>query len=283
MTKIRLVFITLTILIASNQLAYLSNVFAQSPKSLNVGIEAFIEAKGSIKLFGFTGPFSKVIAEGPRSYAQTISEKNGYFSFDSIQIAEETKEICVYSVDYQKRTTYPNCIPLTESNSNIGPVLLPPTISITDNLSTREQLSTSGQTIPESTVEIIIADGSQKTQTTLISKAYAFILPKYTVKSDQNGNYSFNIPEKYGDYRVFSLSDSKEGFTPKSQTLTIQVADRWNIVILILLLIFLLIFAILILKKRKSNIYIDDIYKLKVLSARTFFQKTNIHSLWKSL
>ena len=248
--------ITLTILIASLFFSHPINAFAQGPpQSKSVGIEAAIPPSGAIRLFGYTGAQNQVIAEGIRSYAQTFSDEEGYFIFQNIYIADQTQDLCIYAIDSQNRSTYPVCIPVSLTNQQIGPVLLPPTISLKESKSLENQnFQTSGQTIPQSNVNIILSDGTLP-GLSFIPQALAIQTPKYTIKSDQKGNYYFNLPiNNNGTYRLFSIAVSREGQTPKSQTLSFTLSPEWTY-LFILILAFLIISLILFLKKHKEFIH----------------------------
>src|SRR3989338_961910 len=95
-------------------------------------VKAEIAGKFSLLLFGYTSADSLVQVLGVRTYAQGTSDRTGYFLFKDISIALEAKEICISAIDTERRSSFPLCIalPNTLKPTEIGPLLLSPTLSL---------------------------------------------------------------------------------------------------------------------------------------------------------
>ncbi len=62
---------------------------------------------------------------------------------------------------------------------------------------------------------------------TIVKPALAYYIPDYTVKSDNHGNFSFNVPNtKSTNWRIFAVTDYSQGATsPKSNTLKLEIVS----------------------------------------------------------
>ena len=235
-------------------------------------------------LWGYGSPSSIVELSGVGVKQSTNSDESGYYSFDLVYLPDTQNfpELCITAVDKDKRATIPTCIPPIERNNyfySVGPVILPPTISLgTPQTYPESQVSAQGTTIPNSVVEIKLARPDVKGSAwnfKIVKKALAYYVPSFSVVSDAKGEYSFNIPTNQNiEWRLFSITDYKDGNkSPKSNTLTfkaLSVADyawgktisflssliRWpNILIIEIFLIIILAIAVYlsVRKKRKST------------------------------
>jgi hypothetical protein len=102
----------------------------------------------TITIFGYTSPDSRVELNSSKAYAVTYSQSDGYFIFDHLTIPRMSQDLCLTSQDESNRLSNPVCIPeppLANSYTEIGPILLSPTLS----LDLQNQYS-SGQSIPNS-------------------------------------------------------------------------------------------------------------------------------------
>lgn len=232
-------------------------------------------------LWGYGSPESVVELSGVGVDQEVTSEANGYYSFDLVYLPNTSSfpELCVTAIDRESKVTPPTCIPAIASGNyfyNVGPVILPPTISIEAPQARPEsQVSAQGQTIPGSSVEIKLARPEERSGILgfrFVKRAFAFYIPSFTVISDAGGKYSFNMPT--GDdttWRVFAVTKYEDGNkSPKSNTLKFEtlspLAHAWQslleflktflawprIIILELLIILILVAAVLAIIKKKK-------------------------------
>lgn len=267
-------------------------------------VKAEIPAKTYIRIFGYTAPSAIVQAEAIRVFAQTSSDKTGYFQINELPISAEAKELCLTTIDSARRTGFPLCIyiPETDKPSEIGPLLLSPTISFSMPLIWQNQIAyLSGQTIPDSQVKVAFFEVESSTLAQkfyrrlakmFFPKTYAFDLPPLLLQSDKEGFYSVNLPSyKAVGYRVFSKAIYNEMHTPKSQTLAFAIGAitrYFSLYILpwILLIIFLLITSAFALayevktKKGRKLILRFKEKRLKPFAVRTLL---SLRRLWYNL
>lgn len=224
-------------------------------KYKSVTISARIPSN-TITLFGYTSPNSKVELSNAKTFATTYSQDNGYFVFDSITIPRRSQDLCLSAQDESNRYTHPVCIsepPLTNSYTEIGPILLSPTIS----LDIKNQYS-SGQSIPNSTINIYLYQESSPFS--VVKKVEAFSLPVLTTQSDAEGNYSLNLPNTVAtNYRIFATTQYLENNSPKSNTLLYHPSSYFHTFLLVIPLLVTL-FCLYFLLKRKTKRFLPVLY-----------------------
>ncbi|MBI2465305.1 hypothetical protein HYV64_04135 [Candidatus Shapirobacteria bacterium] len=222
----------------------------QVDKSKSVTVFAAIE-ESRVAIYGFTSPFARVELSSPKVYDVTYAKDNGYFTFDRIIIPRNPGELCLLAVDDDLRHTNPICIPPppnTNYLTSIGPVILPPTITIdSDTIKANSTTAASGQSIPYSTVNVYLYQTNARAPI-LTVPAQAFGLPIFSTKTDINGHYNLNIPTSLSsDYRLFSTVDFATLASPKSNTITYSLPTQFNILIIVpLFLSTILLFAYLL-------------------------------------
>ena len=216
-----------------------------------VQVKGNIPSTGSIKIFGYTGAYDKIEAQAARVYAQTTADATGYFLLDQVALADNTQELCLTSIDSLDRTSFPTCIPVVPSINSIGPIVLPPTLSLNSpDQSANQAVIVTGQTIPTSVVKIVLSKQNSFLWAILPNPAYAFNLPEYGINPDQKGNFSFKLSSNSsGKYRIFALSHFSGNPTPKSQTLLLTIPSAWG---WWLILIIPLVVLTIILRHRKN-------------------------------
>lgn len=208
---IRFTFYNLPISFAINQQS-------QNSVSITVSIE-----ENRATIFGYTSPKSRVELSSPKVFTVTYSDQNGYFVFDKIILPKNPSDLCLVSFDNNQRSTSPICIappPIYKYHTNIGPILLPPTISIeNDRINPNSTVITSGQAIPNSTVNVHF----YKVNSSAISfpkQVEAYSLPPITATSDSLGNFNLNLPTAYSsNYRLYASAKFDDNYSPKSNTL----------------------------------------------------------------
>src|SRR4030042_6305811 len=128
MIRLKLLYL-FTILIYISTSRYPVTVNAQKNQE-TAEVKAEIPFRTSINLYGWTSPDSIIQVTGDRIFAQISSDQTGYFNFQKLAISDEAKEICLTTIDSERRTGFPLCISVPESNdiTEIGPVILSPTL-----------------------------------------------------------------------------------------------------------------------------------------------------------
>lgn len=181
----------------------------------SVKVSANIPAN-TVTIFGYTSPNSRVELNSSKAFAVTYSQSDGYYIFDHIILPRHSQDLCLTSVDESNRLNNPTCIsepPLYNNFTNIGPILLSPTIT----LDLQNQYS-SGQSIPSSIVKLYLYQ--EDSPLSLVKKVEAFSLPIIETQADAQGNYSINLPSTVAtNYRIFSTAIHLDANSPKSNTL----------------------------------------------------------------
>lgn len=196
-----------------------------------------------LTLFGYTSPHAEVKLEGERVSEETIANEEGYFFFDRIFLPRPTPdypELCLTAIDTHHRVSFPTCLPplpVGPYEITVGPVLLPPTLSLSKgNFLPTEQVVAEGETIPNTQATIFLANdfwtkgsGWGILSALWISPAYAYSLPKYQIQVDEKGHFEFNLPGiRPASWRVFAATTYLESPTPKSNSLTFRVLSWWE-------------------------------------------------------
>lgn len=175
-------------------------------------------------LYGYTSPNSRVELSNPQVFSVTYSDTKGYFLFDKILLPKANlSDLCLISFDNSSRQTTPTCFPpppITKYQTNTGPILLPPTISLEEsNINPNSTVITSGQSIPNSQVSLSFYKVNDSAKS-FVKSAYAYSLPSLTATTDNQGNFSLNLPTAYSsDYRLYASTKFDENYSPKSNTL----------------------------------------------------------------
>jgi len=189
-----------------------------------------------LTLFGYSSPQGLIQLQGDRVDEQVIADEKGYFFFDRIFLPlpnPEYPELCLTTTDTQSRASFPTCLPRLPIGNyliSVGPVLLPPTVSLDKGIFiTKEQIKAQGLTIPNSEVNIFLAnDQSKIKRLSLVKSAHAYNLPSYKTVSDQNGYFEFNLPnEEQSSWKMFAGANFLNSPTPKSNTLNFKIIPWW--------------------------------------------------------
>ena len=190
--------------------------------SITVG--ALVGKSFSIYGYGPAGSVVKMTGIGVSEVTET--DENGFFEF--IDPPFPYPELCLQATDTNNLLSKPVCIPALAKNAfspKVGPVILPPTISISDGVTIKEtQLTASGTTLPNSEVNIFVAKKAGSNQFKLVGEVSAFYLPVYKVRSDAEGNYEFSLPTNVSDeWKIFASAIFQGSPSPKSNTLTYYI------------------------------------------------------------
>ena len=176
-----------------------------------------------VTIFGYTSPSSRVELSSSKVFAVTYSDQTGYYIFDKTILPRNPSDLCLISFDNHGRTTSPTCIPpppLYNYHTDIGPILLPPTISLENNqIDPNSTVISSGQAIPNSTVSINFYKVNNNGQS-FVKEVQAYSLPSLTATTDSLGNFNLNLPTAYSsDYRLYASTKFQDNYSPKSNTL----------------------------------------------------------------
>lgn len=187
---------------------------------------------GEFLIYGYAPSSSTVYMNGIAVSEETIAQQSGYFEFRRLPFPTILAslasliypELCFTAEDIDKRMTNPVCIPkLPQSaqSEKIGPILIPPTISIDKNeYHLNDTVKASGVSFPKSLVKVFFAKSDKKYIFELIPNVAAYGLPSIELTTDNNGYYEVTLPSNtYDDWRVYSLSDHEGSITPLSNIL----------------------------------------------------------------
>lgn len=191
-------------------------------KSNSVLVSASI-GENEVSIFGYTSPNSRVELTGINIYSLDYSDDTGYFEFNSLVLPRNSSELCLQSKDDSNRSSSLICTPpppLTNYHTDIGPIILPPTVSLEqDNINPNSTVISSGQSIPKSTITIYFYKVNDSAQS-FPRPVEAYSLPKIETTTDENGNYNINLPTAYSsNYRLYTSVTYDDNFSPKSNTL----------------------------------------------------------------
>lgn len=186
-----------------------------------------------VTIFGYTSPLTRVELTSPRVFAATYSNDTGLFTFDKTLIPRPSGELCLTAIDDNSRHTPPLCFPpppITNYHTDLGPFILPPTLTIADN-------SASGQSIPNSPLQIHFYQTHSKAPI-----VNAFSLPTLQTTTDSHGNFDLNLISTYStDYRLYATTLFADSPSPKSNTLAYSLPGQFNYLILLIPFFFLFV------------------------------------------
>jgi hypothetical protein len=247
--------------------------------------------ENEVTIFGQSSPNSRIELTGINIYSLAFSQPDGSFKFDKIILPKNSSELCLTSKDTNNRTTTPTCIPpppATNYHTDIGPILLPPTISLEqDKINPNSTVISSGQSIPNSPVTIFfykVTDNAKSFPKSVL----AYSLPALKTTSDNEGYYSLNLPTAYSsNYRFYTSVQYNDNFSPKSNTLLylmpsfsslwIQRHSSLTIFLFIFTLTILLFFILLFLNSKTC----EKIIKTRFLPAiRTSYLALNTPNIY---
>lgn len=182
-----------------------------------------------LTLTGYSSANAKVELESTNTYSLTYSNQDGFFKFDNILLPKGSNELCLTSSDSSLRKSTPLClpaVPVSKTINVIGPVLLPPTITLDSaKIEPNSTNYISGESIPNSLINIHLYQN--------------FSFPALTTQSDKDGHYSFSVPTTYsGNYRLYSSVNFQDNFSPKSNTLTYKLPSNFSFTTILFIILF---------------------------------------------
>ncbi|MDP1760523.1 MAG: hypothetical protein Q8L01_03735 [Candidatus Woesebacteria bacterium] len=198
----------------------------------NITISATIGSPKMV-IYGYAPSDSNVLLNGIGVSSNTQADSTGYYLFDAVYTYDFSyPEICIQAIDEKKRTTQPTCIPPLPATElvayEVGPVLLSPTISLSQNsIVKRGQASMEGKTSPNKEVNIYIAKKENRANFSLVPIANAYTIPMFQTKSDKDGDFTFSLPTvDSSSYKIFVSGRFGDNLSAKSNTLTFVVMSR---------------------------------------------------------
>lgn len=259
----------------------------------DVSVSASI-GENEVTIFGYTSPLSQVELSGINIYSKDYSDDTGYFEFNKLVLPKNPSELCFQSQDHHNRSSSLLCLPpppATNYHTDIGPIILPPTISIDkSDIDPHSTVISSGQSIPNS--KIILYFYKTNNQAKSFPKSIsAYSLPEIETQSDDNGFYSINLPTAYSsDYRLYSSVNYQNSFSPKSNTLLYLMPSLFwlfiqkNIYLIFLFSLFifslLLFFTLLYLNSRPLALFKPSLFPLALRSSYPAIKKQHYPSLY---
>ncbi|OGK62846.1 hypothetical protein A2334_03090 [Candidatus Roizmanbacteria bacterium RIFOXYB2_FULL_38_10] len=216
-------------------------------------------AEGRFSLFGYSSPGAKISINNPGMYSDTIADNKGYYEFRNFFSTFLIEDLCLTSQDQFGRVTMPLCIPPipSEKDSSIGPIIMPPTLSLNNNnFFSGDQITASGQTVPSTNIELSMFTDETKTSLRSLFQdkdkpfskklflaylmfkkklnpipiSYAASLPKKNIVVDNKGNFSLVLSSDDPQYyRTFAQTIFEKAFSQKSITLNYDIFPGWFI------------------------------------------------------
>lgn len=188
----------------------------------------------ALTIYGFGPANSEVTLRGFGVSEKTISDSTGLFRFSEIYSFTHTyPELCIQAVDDLRRVTQPSCIPALPSTNliplEVGPILLSPTITVTENkVKEGSEAKLFGKTTPNTKVNIYISKkGGGPNKISFVKEASAYTLPVLDVKSNEKGEYEVSLPTNdSAEYKIFASTKFGDSPSAKSTTLTFAVVTK---------------------------------------------------------
>lgn len=198
-------------------------------------------------LYGYSSPQALITFQGLGIFDQTYADKKGFFQFKNRFSPFSPREACLTAQDQFGRLTSPVCLPPFPTNYNlsIGPVIIPPTISLDKGeYWVGDEVILSGQTIPNTQVNLSLFTEKRGLGLAhlLIPSVYAFSLPQLKTRSDDKGNFSISLPSATArKFRFFTTTSFKNQSSPKSLVLHLNVLPKWMLIIKFFLAVWLVL------------------------------------------
>ena len=253
-----ILFICLRLLFASTVRIVLADDYV-APQKAGTTVSATVSPPPSLGLsiFGYTSPQALVNLEGKDLQLQTNANNDGFFIFQNIAIGSLSLELCLTAQDQFGRISKPVCLPplsnKNDYNLEIGPVLLPPTLSLNQPVAEEayfigSDVLLTGQTVPNSVVNLSMFTKKSfiaLQPSSLIKPVEAFSFPPLETSSDEEGNFSLSLPSTSSKtYRLFAQTTYRGFRSPDSFTLQLNIFPVW------LFIVRFLVSLLLILKSR---------------------------------
>ena len=232
-TVIALITVIVVISASSAQAATIGPVDDSSTMvSATIPLPSALSESERFSIFGYTSPLATVTIQSP-IYGETKADTDGFYEFKYLFLTQFHEDLCIVARDTKDRSTPPLCIPppTTQANKRVGPVILPPSTSISAGSAyIGDTVTLTGQTIPNTDVKLSLFTDEQLNNKliSLIPEVYAYSVPPLSLTSDKNGEYSIVLPTASSQFlRMFSRAFYEGTSTPKSNTLALDIFPMW--------------------------------------------------------
>jgi len=247
----------------------------------NVTIPKWVKVSATIgdyytTIFGYGPPSARIELTSPRVFSVTYTDTTGYFEFKEVILPLQPQDLCLTAQDADGRSSLPTCFPPPPNldyHYRIGPILLPPTVSLdADLLAVNQTISASGQTFPRSPT-IVTFFQTETNPGLLVKPINAVELPQLNLESDSEGNFSFSLPTVYASaYRFYISSTLNSQPSPRSNPLFFTLSPAppfpWLILLFVVVIVLLIISALLVFRHRHPR-YLPSIRYLPWLPPRS--------------
>lgn len=218
---------------------------AKKPIDFGVKVSAVVPGEWWLELHGWTSPYALVELNMEQIVKKvTTADNQGQFTF-RVALPRTIAPFCLIATDVSGTSSHPLCIapPPPDFNILIKEVVMPPTLKIDrGKLARGETVAAEGYTTPDSPVTPYLFEEKARGRfqlpliiqlsNQLVSPIYASEVPKFPVKSNQNGFFQFNLPsEAIGKNRLFVGSIFLNSPSPKSTTLVFNVLSWWRMIL----------------------------------------------------
>jgi hypothetical protein len=183
-----------------------------------------------LSIYGYGPINAEVNLKGYGMSESVTSDSTGLFRFNSVySFTYIYPELCIQAVDNENRVTQPTCIPALPNNSiiplEVGPILLSPTLSLTDNKIVEGAESyLNGKTTPNTDVFIYLARNKNNDILSFVPTVNAYSLPVINTTSNEVGEFDINMPTSdIASYKVFASTKFGGNLSAKSNTLQFAV------------------------------------------------------------
>lgn len=189
-----------------------------------------------LDLYGYTSPLALVTLEGMGILDHSYADNEGYFQFSTLFSSNSSREACLSSKDQFGRLSSPVCLPPFPAGNDVsvGPVIMPPTVSLnSQNYYMGDQVTLSGQAVPNTEVNLsVFGDNNRVSNFALIRPVEAFTFPELKVKSDNNGNFSINLPSSNPNkFRLFAQANFMKSVSTNSINLNFDILPIWMVIL----------------------------------------------------
>lgn len=221
---------------------------AKEPIDFGVKVSAIVPYEWWLELHGWTSPSAQVELTMEQIVNKvTTADDQGQFTF-RVALPRTIAPFCLIATDISGISSHPLCIapPPPEFNILIKEVVMPPTLKVDEGkLAKGETVPAQGYTTPNSEVIPYLFEEKGRQLFRLpqlfshwtnwsnwTNLVFAAEVPKFPVKSDQNGFFQFNLPsETTGKNRIFVGSFFHDNPSPKSTTLVFDVLSWWRMLL----------------------------------------------------
>jgi len=219
---------------------------AHEPIDFGVNVTATVPAEWWLELRGWTSPLAKVELNMEQLVKkETTANNQGEFVFNVV-LPRSLAHFCLIATDVSGISSHPLCLPSPASTETviIKELIMPPTLKVDKGrLTQSETVAAEGYTTPNSEVIPYLFEEQSRPRFSLswlpmiglqlpITKTYAAEVPKFPIKSDQNGFFQFNLPsEAMGKNRIFVGSVFLNNPSPKSTTLVFNILSWWRMIL----------------------------------------------------